>query len=225
MMSRDRITPARGLARRQLLRCASLAAMAAPAGGCVSSLLGQNSEPKTYRLTPKTTFPTDLPDAPWTLIVSEPLADRALDTDRLAFVADGTEIEYVANILWIDRAPSMIQKLIIDSFRAAHRPRAVGSTRDPILGEFLLDPTLRAFQIQGENRRPESVRVGIDLDFVALPDRVVLASNSLTQEEPVAASGVGGVVAAYDAALGSVLKDIVLWTLEQGAQADDSGSG
>ena len=92
------------------------------AAGCIPSLPGQKAAPTTHRLTQKSTF-DDLPDVTWTLTVAEPTAERSLDTNRIAVVRDGTTIDYYANASWSDRAPAMIQSLMVASFRSQRQYR------------------------------------------------------------------------------------------------------
>lgn len=171
-----------------------------------------------FRLTPKTTFPEDLAKVEWSLAIAAPTADRALDTNRVAVVSQATQIDYVASAIWADRAPTMIQGLTVASFRASRAIKAVGTTREQQRPNFMLRPSLRAFQIQQTGAEP-TVRVGIDTDLVTMPDRAVVDQSSFTEEASAAANTLDDIVNAFDDALGKVLKQLVLWTLQSGETA------
>lgn len=54
--------------------------------------------------------------------------------------------------------------------------------------------------------------------LIAMPDRVIVANESFDAQVPAAADTVDDVVAAFDTALGKVLKNLVRWTLITGNQ-------
>ena len=149
--SRDRFR----LGRRLLLG----QALAAAAAGCVPSCPGKGPAPRTFRVTPKYTFDPDLPAAKWSLAVAEPVAERTLDTDRIAVVTNGIGVDYVALAFWVDRAPAMVQTLIVQSFRNSGRVDQVGTNRDRVRPDFQLVSDLRAFQLNRGGSGSDVVRV------------------------------------------------------------------
>ena len=76
---------------------------------------------------------------------------RTLDTNRIAVVSSGTEVDYVALAFWIDRAPAMVQALIVQSFQSSGRLAQVGNDRDRLRPQFLLRSDLLAFQFNRDN--------------------------------------------------------------------------
>jgi cholesterol transport system auxiliary component len=208
--------PPRRLGRRLLLAEAGLAAVVL--GGCLPSLPGQGPAPRTFRLTPKNTYPDDLPKGAWTLAIAEPRAESTLDTNRIAVVSDGTVVDYVALSFWIDRAPAMVQTLIVQSFRSAQRLNEVGTDRDRIRPQFLLRSDLLAFQLNRNGGKP-IVRVRLDATLLRMPRREPVGSERFAAENPPEGSGVEPVVAAFDTTLGRVLKELVIWTVRTGNAA------
>ena len=200
-------------ARRQVLLGAL--ASAGALGACVPSLPGQGPAPRTFRLTPKNTYPADLPHVNWSLAVAEPTSEPALDTTRLAVVSDGTAVDYVALASWVDRGPAMVQALLVQSFQGSGRIEAVGTDRDRLRAQFLLRSDLRAFQLN-RNGGDAIVRVRLDPTLLRLPRREIVGRESFAANVAPEGQGVDAVVAAFDAALGSVLKQTVMWTLRTG---------
>jgi cholesterol transport system auxiliary component len=186
--------------------------------GCIPALPGLGPEPRTFRVTPKYTFADDLPSVNWSLAVAEPFAERTLDTNRIAVVTNGINVDYVALAFWIDRAPSMLQTLIVQSFRNSGRIAQVGMTRDRLRPQFLLGTDLRAFQLnRGDGA--ELVRVRLDVQLLRMPQRDPVGSESFAADWTPASTGIDPVVSAFDEATGKVLKDLVAWTLRTGQRA------
>ena len=111
----------RALTRRRLLRTALTLPLAALATACELAVPGQGPPPVLYRLTPKSTFSEDLPRVDWQLILEVPVADAGLNTTRVALLQTPTQLEYYARSSWTDRAPLMVQTLMIESFENSGR--------------------------------------------------------------------------------------------------------
>lgn len=187
--------------------------------GCLPSLPGQGPAPRSFRLTPKTTFADDLPHVNWSLSIAEPSAEQTLDTTRIAVVSDGVGVDYVALANWVDRAPAMVQTLLVQSFAASGRIEAVGTDRDRVRAQFLLRSELRAFQIN-RNNGSLIVRVRLDAALLRLPRREIAGRERFAAEALPESQGTAAAVAAFDMALGRVLKEVVGWTLRTGQSVD-----
>jgi len=193
------------------------------AGGCVA-LPGQGPGPREYRLTAKSTFPPDLPKVRWGLSVTEPDAQRTVDTNRVALIRQGVEVAYLADVVWIDRAPSMIQDLIVQSFVNSGAIATVGTDRDRLDASFLLRTILRTFQVQGAPGSADSTaQVGFDATLLAVPQRNSGGTTTIAKRSPVAAASVQAVIDAFEDAMGQALKELVTWTLKTGQAAPAIG--
>ena len=199
-------------ARRDLLRLGAAAPLLLAA---CATLPRPGPPPRVFRLTPKTTFPPDLPRVDWTVAVSEPLAERALDTDRIALLRDGTEIAYFANVVWSDRVPALVQILLVQSFLASGAVTA-GTDRDPLRPDYLLRSVLTAFQVRQARDGGWTAVVSLTATLLRMPRRRVVASERFRAAFPVEERRFEAVVTAFDEALGKVLKRVVLWTLHVG---------
>lgn len=200
-----------------LLLCAVLS------GGCSVPLPGTGERPQLYVLTPKSTFPDDLVHADWQLLVEKMTSPAALDTARIAVAYSPIEIDYFARANWTDRAPEMVQRLIVESFENSGRIVAVGSDAVGLRSDILLKPELREFQAEygkkGEGIAtgdPPRVRVRINGKLVKMPERVIVASRTFEQVVTAERNALDGIVVAFDEALGHTLKQIVIWTLTEG---------
>ena len=193
-------------------------------GGC-AGLPRPGPAPRVYRLSPKTTFPAELPRADWSLAVAEPLAERALDTDRIAVVRGGFEVLYFAGVLWSDRVPAMLQLLIVQSFLASGALAAVGTDRDIFRPDYLLRPVLHAFQVQERPKQGRVARVSFSASLLRMPRRRIVGVRRFAEEQAVSERSMAAIVRAFDEALGKVLKRLVIWTIETGQNDRRAGGG
>ena len=180
---------------------------------------GKGRRRRTFRVTPKYTFDPKLPAAKWSLAVAEPVSERTLDTDRIAVVTNGIGVDYVALAFWVDRAPAMVQTLIVQSFRNSGRVDQVGTNRDRVRPDFQLVSDLRAFQL---NRGGSGSRCRAGPSQRAAPAHAaprLRRRESFANELAPAGDGIDAVVAAFDEALGKVLKELVAWTVRTGNRA------
>ncbi len=209
----------RALTRRRLLRTALTLPLAALATACELAVPGQGPPPVLYRLTPKSTFSEDLPRVDWQLILEVPVADAGLNTTRVALLQTPTQLEYYARSSWTDRAPLMVQTLMIESFENSGRIVAVGRESVGLRADFILKTELREFQAEYHGAEKPNVRVGINVKVVEMPRRTIVASRSFAAEAKAEADTMTEIIAAFDVALGKVLKHLVEWTLRGGREA------
>lgn len=208
--------------RRFVLKSASLAvASALPACG----LLPEVQEPvNLYTLTPKTTFTEAVPKVDWQLVVEEPIAAAGLVTPRIALQHTAYTLEYYANSAWTDNAPAMVQTLLIESFEATDSIVAVGREAIGLRPDYILKTDLREFEAiyDGDNPIPE-VWIRINAKLVQMPDRKIVASRTVGRRLPAASAKLEDIIAAFDEALGKVLRDIVIFVLNAPADLPPAG--
>ncbi len=181
-------------------------------GGCAGLLTARNAPaPAEYRLTPRPSFPADLPRRDWVLVVAEPNAEGALDTARIAILNEG-RVERLADANWSDRATAMLQFLIVQAFQASGRLRGVGTDREDLPGRYLLQTTLNAFQLE-----PEAGGYAADVRLYArllqLPGRGIASAQEFVARVPAAAPSTEAAIAAFDQGVTVVLEELVAWTL------------
>ncbi len=197
--------------RRKILAGLGALTGIAATGGC--SVLSEPA-PALYVLTPKSTFDDLLPHVSWQLIVEQPFAAAGLDTARIAVAPDPTRLDYFADVSWSDYAPAMVQTLIVESFENSERIIAVGRDTIDLRSDFVLKTELREFQaeLSGEGQ-PPNVVIQINAKLVRMPQRIIIANQNFRAQARASSNDIPAVVAAFDDALGSVLKDLISWTL------------
>lgn len=208
--------------RRRLLRAAAATPALAVAGlatGCSLPVPGQGPPPELYRLTPKSTFHDDLPTADWQLILEPPVANAGLNTTRIALQRRPTQLEYYARSGWADRAPLMVQTLMIESFENSQKIVSIGRESVGLRADFILKSELRELQAIYYNGGPPEAWVGLNAKLVQMPRRTIVASNSFEARVTAETDNLPVIIDAFDEALGKVLRDLVEWTLIEGDKA------
>jgi cholesterol transport system auxiliary component len=214
---------AAGQLRRRLLRAAAATpalALAALAQGCSLPVPGQGPPPELFRLTPKSSFDEDLPAVDWQLVLEPPVADAGLNTTRIALQRAPTQIEYYARSGWADRAPLMIQTLMVESFENSQKIVSIGRESIGLRADFILKSELRELQAVYFNGGLPEAWVSINAKLVQMPRRAIVASQSFDHRVTAAADSLPEIIAAFDEAAGKVLRRLVAWTLIEGDRAD-----
>lgn len=207
-----------------LSRRAALLGGAALVAGCAQ--LAAVEAPTLFTLTPKNEFEDGLPEARLQIVVDEPLATAATNTDRIAVRTHPLMVEYYPGVRWIDRAPLMIQTLIAESFVNSRRARSVGSRATGLSGDVTLLSELREFQAELPADAPPGaaplVRVRIDATLVEEPRGAIFGADSFEAEVRAEGGEMLQVAEAFDRALGKVLRRIVGWAVRDVAAFEAS---
>ncbi len=208
--------------RRALLRFAALALVPA-ATSCTGLIPGTGAPPQLYVLMRKTTFPADLPKVSRQLLVDTPIAPAEIDTARIALTRSPTTIDYFADAAWSDRAPAMVQSLLIESFEQTGKILSVARDSAVLRADYILMPELRRFEARYENgEAPPTVLVRLLVRLIKMPERLIIGEDIAEARETAAANNMDAIVEAYNEALGSVMKRLVTWTLR--SMSEDIGA-
>lgn len=204
------------------IRHALLAAIIAPLGACAIADIGSGPAPSLYTLKAPAMSAEAGPQAGAQLVVEEFSAPAAIDTTRIVFQPNDNEIAYYANARWSDRSPRMIASLLVETIASSGRFPAVIGPGSNARMDLALVGDIRSFAAYREasagfGQETTKVRVVLYVRLLRARDRSILASREFSAEAP-AGSGMANVIAAYDAALGTVLRDISDWAFTQ-AQA------
>jgi len=200
-------------------RFASVAIVGALAlTGCALPDLGSGPPPDLYVLSPKSTFADDIPNVTWQLVVEEPSTAKGIDTDRIAIAPSALEVKYMGGSRWADRAPRMVQQLLIQSFENTKKIVSVGRQSIGLRSDFVLKAELREFQAEKTPEGGTIVRVRVNLKLVRPSLGMIVASESFESVKPANSENVPDIVQSFDDAVGAVLKRAVAWTLTSGEE-------
>jgi cholesterol transport system auxiliary component len=188
--------------------------LALPAGlAACSGPLGGGSPPQLYTLSPVKDFPPALPKTTAQLLVEAPSAPGGLDTERIALMKSAISLDYFAGAAWTDRAPKMVQDLLVESFENTGKIAAIDRESLALRADFVLEPDLRDFTaIYGSAEGP-TVRVRIGLKLVRLPEKQIVGLHTASADTPSPQNSVPAVVEAFNTTLHQVMSDAVAWTL------------
>jgi cholesterol transport system auxiliary component len=194
-------------------RLIRVAALALGLSACTGLIPGSGPTPDLYTLSPKSSFDTALPEVSWQLVVEVPFASGGLATRSIALRSNALELRYFAGARWIERAPRLVQTLLVESFENTGRIVAVGRAAD-LRSDFNLKSELREFQAEYESEAaPPLIRVRLNAKIVQQPQREIIASANFEATARAAGTNMAGIITAFDEAFGKVLRRVVEWTL------------
>ena len=181
--------------------------------GC-SGLFGGSAPAHLYRVTPKSTYPANLPHRPVQILVDVPLAPAGLDTSRIALSHSAVSIDYFADSEWTDRAPLLVQTALVESFENSGTINAIDRESVGLRADFILKTEIRHFEaVYDSPNGPPDVWTAINVRLVNPSNRDIVAQSSFERRQRASANDVPSIIAAFDEALGGVVKDIVVWTV------------
>jgi cholesterol transport system auxiliary component len=201
--------------------------------GCtgLATLSSATAPTDLYLLTPKSTFDPGLPRVRQQIVVPEPTATAAVSNDRITVQPTPLEVRFLPGARWVDRAPLIIQSLLIESFENSGKVDAVGRSAVGLRADYIIVTDVREFQARiADPSKPDApletyVRLNIKIVNEAA-DRII-ASRSFENLQTSASDEARDIVAAFDLALGKVLKSAVEWSVRRihsdaSTQADGS---
>lgn len=209
----------------RFIRITGLLAIIAGLSACGIKLPGSGPAPNTYDLSPKSSFDENLPEVDLQLVVEEPSSARGIDSDRISLRPSPIEIKYFAGARWVDRAPRMVQILMVESFENTGKAAAVGRQSIGLRPDYSVKSDLREFQAEyfGADGQPQ-IHVRLNIKLIKMPEARIVASRTFDQIEPATGKEIRAIVESFDETLGKVMRKSVEWTLrEVSAQSAKAG--
>ena len=145
------------------------------------------------------------------ILIPEPTALKALDSDQVVIRLSGSELQYLAKSQWSDRLPRMVQVKLVQAFENTGKIGGVGKPGEGLAIDYQVISEIRSFEISTEGADTADVEIFAKL----LNDRngTVGAQKAFRATVPVRGSGNPAFVEALDTAFAQVSGDIVRWTL------------
>lgn len=145
-----------------------------------------------------------------TLLVARPDAAAAIATDRIMIKPSPLAITYLPDARWADDLPEVMQSLLIRSIAGTGRLGYVGPGEGGPVPDVALLTRLDAFQAEVTG---DVLNVTVDMTLTLLRDRDqrVIASRVWRQTAPAADDSPAAVVAAFQAALNTLLPEMANW--------------
>lgn len=198
------------------VRLAGVAGLALLLVGCGGLLQSDSPGPETYRLgavpaAAAGAAPATAPSvSPLGLTVARPRAAAALDSERIAIVAEGHRFDYYAGVRWAEPAPQMLQQNLVAALaRSGRFAGGVFAAPARVPSELALDVELRRFEADATAGGAPVVHVELQASLVDA--RRARRIASFTSEAAVASEGNrrAAIIEAFDRASAQVVDDVV----------------
>lgn len=204
-----------------MIRPLILSLVAVILGGCAGlGTLQQASKPNDlYLLTPKSTFASSLPRIQKQIVVEEPTATAAVNTDQIAVQPTPLQVQYLPRARWVDRAPLIVQALLVESYENSGKVAAVGRSTVGLRADYVIAPDLREFQgivvSETENGKTVRIEVRMNIKIIDEYEDKIIASSSFQENVVAASDQTPDLVIAFDVALGRTMRDAVEWSVRR----------
>lgn len=182
---------------------------------CSGNLIGPPSPaPELYLLNPQFGPVPDGPIIRQQLVVALPVAPAALDTDRIALERAPNTLDYFAHCQWADRLPLLLQLLLVEAFEKSGRVPAVGREGAGLRADVVLDTEIRDFEAYYAvpDAAPE-IRAKFMVKLLGATRHDVLGTTEIARSVQSGANDLPRITAAFEAAAGGALSEIVRWNL------------
>ena len=145
--------------------------------------------------------------------VNLPMADDALNNNRVALLLDNREYRYWKDATWTSQAPAMIQRWIIASFEADGRIFVSADDANGFLADYRLASYIPEFNVIAGADGRYAAAFSIVARLIDLRDGKVAAVFNRRYEQPAAGEDLPAVMNAFDVVVGQGLEDLTDWTV------------
>lgn len=147
------------------------------------------------------------------ILVPEPRALQALNTDSIAVRPTAQTISYYGKVKWSDRLPRVLQTRIVQAFEDTGRVHAAGFPGEGLLINYQLPIEIRNFELHSEGAPTAVIEVAARI----LDDSNgrVVATRIFRAEARAGGDSVDAAVAAMDVALKQVLDELIRWVVAE----------
>jgi cholesterol transport system auxiliary component len=182
------------------------------------SVLPKAESPDIYRLPATPLAHASAPPLGWSLRIDTPLAERMIDSTRIAVLPQGDVISVYKGARWSDSATTLLRNRLIDAFHDDGRIAALSSDDTSLQADYSLGGDLRAFESQYQGAQPVVV-IRFDARLVQNNGLRIVATHRFEITQPVGGTTVPQVVTAFGQATDALANQLVAWTMQQPLQA------
>jgi len=152
--------------------------------------------------------PEDKRSGEWVLSVTRPKTDRTRDSDRI-IVRRHRALMPLAGVVWLDRAPDMLQALLVDYLAANGAFVAVGRYGD-LPAPYRLDLDIRRFEIRVEAGQAPVAELQLTARLTAT-GRGLVAVNRFGRQADSAGDDPAQMLAAFESVLAAAFAELAGW--------------
>jgi phospholipid/cholesterol/gamma-HCH transport system substrate-binding protein len=162
-------------------------------------------------MTAPTSFPHSGKAVKAQLVVPEPTALVALDTQRIIVAPGAGEAPPVDAAQWSDTIPKLLQARIVQSFENSNSVGAVAKPMEGLAADYQIVIDIHSFQVVPGPASSPVAEVEFAAKVVDDKGRIV-GSRTFRATAPAMDSKAAGAAAAMDTAFGKAATDLVVWT-------------
>ena len=165
-----------------------------------------------YDLTAAKDFPPPAETPSWQLVVPEPTALLAVNSDKIKLRPSATgETTDIGDARWADNAPILLQEKIIQTFENAGYSKSVSRPRDGFEAGYQLLLDVRVFSLSTAG----SPLGEIEFEAKVLgPDGKIIAAKTFKDQAPASGTDAPAAAAALSEAFDKAAAALVPWTVE-----------
>jgi cholesterol transport system auxiliary component len=182
------------------------------------SVLPKAESPDIYRLPATPLAHASAPPVGWSLRIDTPLAERMIDSSRIAVLPQGDVISVYKGARWSDTATTLLRNRLIDAFRDDGRIAALSSDDASLQADYSLAGDLRAFESQYQGTQLVVV-IRFDARLVQNNGLRIVATRRFEITQPAAGTAIPQVVTAFGQATDTLASQLVAWTMQQPLEA------
>ncbi|KQS72859.1 ABC transporter [Rhizobium sp. Leaf371] len=194
-----------GTGKSRFLRALALLLVAAPLSACAGKA---NNDTYSLSSVPSVQGPAATSKQ---ILVPEPTALKALDSDQIVIRLSGSELQYLAKSQWGDRLPRMVQSKLVQAFENTGKVGGVGKPGEGLAIDYQVVTEIRSFEVDTTGSRTAVVEIFAKI----VNDRngTVRAQKAFRATVPVTGTEAPAYIKGLDRAAADVVADIVRWTL------------
>lgn len=152
--------------------------------------------------------------SPLTLVVFRPEARAALDTTQMAYALQPHQLAYYAHHQWAETPPQMLQPLLLRTLEATGAFHAVVTPPASVAASVGLRTEILAL-VQDHGATPPVLRLALRVTLEDPRARTVLGTREISIAEPMARAGPEAGVAAANAAVAKVLREVAQFAIDR----------
>jgi len=173
--------------------------------------------PNYFNLNAPRTFPPSERPAKSQLIVLEPTALLALDTQRIIIAPGASDGAAPDNAQWSDTIPKLVQAKVVQSFENSNYLGAVARPLEGLNADYQLAIDLRSFQVStveatADKAPPSGLVAHVEFAAKVLGENGrIIGSRTFEAAVPAPDAKAPAAAAALDAAFGKAVTGLVVW--------------
>jgi cholesterol transport system auxiliary component len=144
------------------------------------------------------------------LLIAEPTAVKALDSENIVVRLSPSEMQYLAKSQWSDRLPKLVQSKLVEAFEDTGRFGGVGRPGQGLAIDYQVASEIRTFEVLTTSRQAV-----VELSVKLINDRngSVRSQKVFRSVAPITGTENANYVKALDAAFAAAARDIVTWSI------------